>query len=780
MNEGSVNSDSVNSGSGNEGSGSVEAPFGSWSSPLTARAVASGSPRFGELAHIGSDVIWAESRPGYDRSGVVFVSQPDTAMNQELLLGAKISARTRVNEYGGGAFWVHGDPRSDGRIYWVDAASECLLWAGADAYARELLLWPLVSSEGAPSVRYASGVATPDGNWVICERESQKTTPGTGTEATADGVANAVLADAVLADAVLADAVLADGAVANELVAIRTAPAPPVVIVGEGQPGSGDFTAAPTLSPDGLSLAWLRWDHPDMPWDAAELWAADVHYGGRKSIAITQPRRVAGGLAGGQARGLTRAVSVSLPKWSPDGHLWWCDDSTDWWHLYRSAVPGTPEAASGDHLEPLIADAQEEVGEPRWVAGGCRYGFTSDGTVVFAAKAGGFDSLWSYDPATSQRLPLPGPGFTCIDSVSVEGSSVAVIAGLADQPSSVWHIDLASGVATDLRATPEVAPPSAAGSAVAAPVAAPGAAPLGADWVSTPMAITFPTGSQEDGLVQAHALFYPPQSPRFHGPEGESPPLLVRIHGGPTASARAEFSPSLLFWTSRGFAVADVNYRGSTGFGRQYRDQLRGEWGVADVQDCIAAARFLAEQGLVDPGRCVIRGGSAGGFTALAALCFQQAWGFDGTFVAACSLYGVTDLAALAADTHKFESRYLDGLVGSLPEQAATYRARSPLFHAEHLSRPVLLLQGADDKVVPPAQAEVLVTALQQNQVPHAYVLFQGEGHGFLLRETVVNALETELAFYGEVLGFQPDGNPPQVEKLVGWPAAPSSGRMGA
>ncbi len=765
MNTGSADSDSVNTGSADNSSvdsesGSVEAPFGSWSSPLTALAVASGSPRFGELAHIGSDVIWAESRPGYDRSGVVFLSQPDTAMNQELLPGAKISARTHVNEYGGGAFWVHGDPRSDGRIYWVDAASEGLLWAGSDAYARELLLWPLVSSEGAPSVRYASGVVTPDGNWVICERESAQTTVGSPNLA-----ASEVLGDGVVADGVVADQIPADGAVANELVAIRTTPAPPVVIVGEGQPGSGDFTAAPALSPDGLSLAWLRWDHPDMPWDAAELWAADVQYGGRKSIAITQPRRVAGGLAGGKARGLTRAVSVSLPKWSPDGHLWWCDDSTDWWHLYRSAAPGTPEAASGDHLAPLIADAQEEVGEPRWVAGGCRYGFTSDGTVVFAAKSGGFDSLWSYNAETAQRLPLSGPGFTCIDSVSVEGSSVAVIAGLADRPSSVWHVDLATGVATDLRATPEGA--------------APGTAQLGADWVSTPKAISFPTGSQEDGLVEAHALFYPPQSPRFHGPDGESPPLLVRIHGGPTASARAEFSQSLLFWTSRGFAVADVNYRGSTGFGRQYRDQLRGEWGVADVQDCIAAARFLAEQGLVDPGRCVIRGGSAGGFTALAALCFQQDWGFDGTFVAACSLYGVTDLAALAADTHKFESRYLDGLVGPLPEQAATYRARSPLFHAEHLSHPVLLLQGADDKVVPPAQAEVLVAALQQNQVPHAYVLFQGEGHGFLLRETVVNALETELAFYGEVLGFQPDGKPPAVEKLVGWPPAPSSGRMG-
>ena len=768
-----MNSGSADTGSADNSSGSVEAPFGSWSSPLTALAVASGSPRFGELAHIGSDVIWAESRPGYDRSGVVFVSHPDTVMNQELLPGAKISARTRVNEYGGGAFWVHGDPRSDGRVYWVDAASERLLWAGADAYARELLLWPLVSSEGAPSVRYASGVATPDGNWVICERESAQTTVGATNLATGE----------VPADEVPADGVLADGAVANELVAIRTTPAPPVVIVGEGQPGSGDFTAAPTLSPDGLSLAWLRWDHPDMPWDAAELWAADVKYGGRKSIAITQPRRVAGGLPGGQARGLTRAVSVSLPKWSPDGYLWWCDDSTDWWHLYRSAAPGTPEAASGDYLAPLIADAQEEVGEPRWVAGGSRYGFTSDGTVVFAAKSGGFDSLWSYNPATAQRLPLPGPGFTCIDSVSVEGSSVAVIAGLKDRPSSVWHVDLATGVATDLRAIPEGAPPSAADSPAAAPSAAPaaasGAAPLSADWVSTPQAISFPTGSQEGGLVQAHALFYPPQSPRFHGTDGESPPLLVRIHGGPTASARAEFSPSLLFWTSRGFAVADVNYRGSTGFGREYRDQLRGEWGVADVQDCIAAARFLAEQGLVDPSRCVIRGGSAGGFTALAALCFQQDWGFDGTFVAACSLYGVTDLAALAADTHKFESRYLDGLVGPLPEQAATYQARSPLFHADHLSRPVLLLQGADDKVVPPAQAEVLVTALQQNQVPHAYVLFQGEGHGFLLRETVVNALETELAFYGEVLGFQPDGKPPAVEKLAGWPVAPSSGRMG-
>jgi dipeptidyl aminopeptidase/acylaminoacyl peptidase len=447
-------------------------------------------------------------------------------------------------------------------------------------------------------------------------------------------------------------------------------------------------------------------------------------------------------------------VSVCLPEWSPDGRLWWCDDADGWWHLRAAPSAGLPGEGIGDDPATAVpggGEVGEEIGEPRWVAGGRRYAFCDGGRVVVAVSAGGVDSLRLLDPSTGARTELAGPAFTSVEYVAAHGDSVAVVGGVADRPSSVWLLDLAGdadapGAAIDLRPT---------------------ASPLAPEWVSLPRSVTFPTGraalsgtaptgTGPDEEAVAHALVYLPVSRDHVGPPGELPPLVVRIHGGPTAAARPEFSTGVQFWTTRGFAVADVNYRGSTGFGREYRDELLGRWGVVDVEDCIAVTRYLAGGGLIDGERCVIRGGSAGGFTALAALCFQGGWGADGAFAGACSLYGVTDLAALAADTHKFESRYLDGLVAPLPDGAAVYRERSPLFHAERLSRPVLLLQGTEDKVVPPAQAEVLVAALRANGVPHRYVLFQGEGHGFHLAETIVAALRAELQFYGEVLGFEP------------------------
>ena len=522
---------------------------------------------------------------------------------------------------------------------------------------------------------------------------------------------------------------------------------------GVGEDGGGDFVAAPAVSPDGAWVAWLTWNHPDMPWDAAELWVGRLELEDRGAT-VRERRRVAGGPSGGDALGLGRPVSVCLPAWSPEGRLWWCDDADGWWHLRAAPSVGPPDDGVGDDPATAVrggGEVGEEVGEPRWVAGGRRYAFCGDGRVVMAVATGGVDSLRLLDPSTGARTELPGPAFTSVEYVAADGDTVAVVGGVATRPSSVWRLDLGADpdspdAAIDLRPTES---------------------PLEPEWVSMPRSVTFPTGRSvvagtaptgldpDDGAV-AHALVYLPVSGDHVGPPGELPPLVVRIHGGPTAAARPEFSTSVQFWTTRGFAVADVNYRGSTGFGRKYRDQLRGRWGVADVEDCIAVTRYLAGGGLVDGERCVIRGGSAGGFTALAAVCFQRDWGADGAFAGACSLYGVTDLAALAADTHKFESRYLDGLVAPLPEGAAVYRERSPLFHAERLSRPVLLLQGAEDKVVPPAQAEVLVAALETNGVPHRYVLFQGEGHGFHLAETIVEALRAELEFYGEVLGFDP------------------------
>jgi dipeptidyl aminopeptidase/acylaminoacyl peptidase len=700
----------------------IEAPYGAWASPLSPEDAAAASGRFGSLVCGPDEVTWVEIRPGDDGRSAVLAAAPGRAPREVGPEGA-VAARSRVNEYGGGAMWTGPDGAGGERLFWVAAADQRVCTLDDEDSVRTLS--PLPPSPRA--WRHAAGVVGPSGAWTICERELHVDDTG------------APLSEAV-----------------NDLAVVWTSGGVQPLL-GPDDPGGGDFVAAPALSPDGQLVAWLRWDHPDMPWDAAELWVARVGSGpdetsGGERLTLTEHRRVAGGRDGALARGIGHPVSVCLPSWAPDGSLWWCDDADEYWHLRRLA-PGLPERGAGDVAPLAMAPVQEEVGEPRWVSGGARYGFTDDGRVVFAAMAGGLDSLWVSSLDGSDRERVPGPEFTSVDSLRVRGTVVAVIAASSELVPSVWRIDLASGEAVDLRDA---------------------VAPLSPEWVSAARPITFPTGTASgagngngsdagDGPI-AHALFYAPTSGDHHAPEGELPPLVVRIHGGPTAAARPELSPSVQFWTTRGFAVVDVNYRGSTGFGRSYRDLLQGEWGRVDVEDCLAAARHLGAEGLVDPARCVIRGGSAGGFTTLAALCFQDAWGQDGTFSAGCSLYGVTDLAALAAETHKFESRYLDGLVGPLPDAAEVYRERSPLFHADALSQPVLLLQGAEDRIVPPAQAKVLVDALRARGVPYAYVLFPGEGHGFLASASIIRALGTELAFYGRVLGFRPADRLPPFE----------------
>ena len=682
----------------------IEAPYGSWASPLSAPQAAAASGRFGGVVCGADAVLWIETRPGDDGRAVILRD------GAEVGPPGLVSARSRVNEYGGGAMWVGPDGDGGERLFWVGAEDQrvhCLEPTMGGEVLRSLTPIPPV----ARAWRYAAGVVAPDGSWTVCERELHVAPSGAPHPEAVNDLA----------------VVWTDGGGVDRL-------------VGPEDPGGGDFVAAPALSPDGTRLAWLRWDHPDMPWDAAELWLGELRLDDDE-LHVVDARRLAGGRDGAAVRGADHPISVCLPRWAPDGSLWWCDDAEEYWHLRRlePGVDGAGFAAgAGDHAALCFRPAPEEVGEPRWVSGGSRYDFTDDGRVVFAAMSEGLDGLWIAATDGTGRTRVPGPGFTSIDSLVVRGRTVAVVAGNATALPSVWRIDLDTGTATDLR---DVAPP------------------LDPDWVSAAQPLTFPT---TDGDV-AHALFYPPVNAGHRAPRGELPPLVVRTHGGPTAAARPELSPSVQFWTTRGFAVVDVNYRGSTGFGRTYRDRLQGRWGRVDVEDCLAAARHLGDAGLVDPSRRVIRGGSAGGFTTLAALCFQDAWGLGGTFSAGCSLYGVTDLAALAADTHKFESRYLDGLVGPLPGAEAIYRERSPLFHADQLSRPVLLLQGSEDRIVPPSQAEVLVRAMAEQGVPHAYVLFPGEGHGFLAASSIVRALGTELAFYGRVLGFTPQGDLPRV-----------------
>jgi len=517
--------------------------------------------------------------------------------------------------------------------------------------------------------------------------------------------------------------------VVNEIVVLdTTGELPPRPLVT-----GPDFVSDPRISPDGARLCWLQWSHPDMPWDGTELCVADLHDGG-VGPALAHPEVVAGRPhlgPGGHGDG----ESVFQPRWAPDGSLWFVSDRTDWWNLYRW---------SGGEVEPQVTGAFE-VGLPQWVFGQSRYAFAAGGRVVHAYKRDGLDHLAILEPdGTTTDVDLD---YTMIRSIQAEGDRVVLVGASATSELAVVRLRLAPGAGAGLAGEPEVVRP---------------ARDLGVEpgWFSAPEPIDFPT----TGGRTAHALYYPPTNPEAAPPPGEAPPLLVVIHGGPTAAAQPLLQLETQYWTSRGFGVVDVNYGGSTGYGRAYREQLKGAWGVVDLDDCEAAARHLAAAGRVDPDRLCIRGGSAGGYTTLAVLAFRD------TFAAGASHYGVADLEALATETHKFESRYLDGLIGPYPERRDIYVERSPIHHTEGFDRPLIVLQGLEDEVVPPNQAEMIVDALRARKVPVAYVTFEGEQHGFRQAANIRRALDAELSFYAQVFGFttpQAEGiDPVEVENL--------------
>jgi dipeptidyl aminopeptidase/acylaminoacyl peptidase len=456
-----------------------------------------------------------------------------------------------------------------------------------------------------------------------------------------------------------------------------------------------DFVSDPRWSPDGSSYAWLEWDHPDMPWDATRLVVDD---GGTRTV-----------VAGGDER-----ESVGQPTWADDGSLWFFGDRSGFWSLHR----WTPEDG-----RVTAVDLGKDIGYPQWVFGQSCYALLAGGGVALSYGDGGLERLAIHRPGSRDVTTLELP-FTLFDSIRARGDRVVCIAASPVAEPHVVEIDPSS------TAVEVLAPPRDLG--------------LDPSWFSVPESISFPT----EGGHTAHALLFPPTNPEHEAPAGERPPLLVLIHGGPTAAARPMLQLARQYWTSRGFAVVDVNYRGSTGYGRAYRDLLRGEWGVADVEDCAAVCRFLVERGDVDPERLCIRGGSAGGFTTLAALAFHD------VFAAGASHYGVADLGVLAEETHKFEARYLDGLVGPWPDARATYEARSPIFHTDLIDRPVAVFQGLDDPVVPPNQAEMIVDALRWRGIPVAYLAFEGEQHGFRQSQNIRAALDGELSFYAQVFGF--------------------------
>ncbi len=488
----------------------------------------------------------------------------------------------------------------------------------------------------------------------------------------------------------------------NELVAVPTDGSLDVCVLWQGS----DFVMAPRLSPDGTELVWVCWDHPSMPWDVTEFWIAG-HCDGR----LSDPRKLAG----------DGAEALCEPGWTATGRLMVCTDRDEWWNLYRV------DTKTGE-LTPVLV-GPFEIATPPWVFGIRRWAVSGDHVVAVAGMPAGDELV-----VDGRTIALSD---TSITSMQATSGGIAYVGAGWDHEPAIVTVDLADhgGIQRQVVVTFRDLP-------------------VARDLVVEPTPITFPT----NGGAVAHALWFPPRNPAFVAPGKQRPPLLVLVHGGPTAQARRQIQLGVLYWTSRGIGVVDVDYRGSSGYGRTYRRALDAEWGVADVADCIAAARHLAERGDADGDRLMIRGGSAGGFTVLSALAFHDVFA-----VGACR-YGVADLAALATDTHKFEARYTDTLVGPWPEARDVYEARSPIHHVEGFDRPMIVLQGDEDRIVPPNQSEMIVAALEARGVPVAYLVFEGEQHGFRSAANIITALEAELVFFGEILGFEPAGALPSVE----------------
>jgi dipeptidyl aminopeptidase/acylaminoacyl peptidase len=641
---------------------STAAPYGSWTSPIAAERIARGGVRLSEpWLGPGGSTYWLEGRPSEGGRNQIVRHDPGGGLTD--LLPEGFNARTRVHEYGGGAWLLAGDvivfsDYGDQRLYRLDPGA-----------AEPVAITAAPAASGA--VRYADGRATPDGRHVVSVRETH------------------------------------DGAtVLNELVALPLDGSAEPRVIATGR----DFYATPRIAPAGDRIAWIEWDHPRMPWDGTELMTAALAPDGTLA---GEPRPVAGG----------PEESIWQPDWSPDGKLHFASDRTGWWNLYRE-----PDVA--------LAPDEAEHGFPHWVFGGATYAFGRGGELLSIRVDRAQERLCQVRDGRVEPLELPYTSYE-YPYLRSDGARAVFRAASPHEAPAIVQLDLATGAATVLRASVDE--------------------PLDPAYVSVPRAIEFPT----DGDRTAHAWYYPPANAEYEGPPGERPPLLVLSHGGPTSHATAALQMDVAYWTSRGFGVVDVNYGGSTGFGREYRERLRGMWGIVDTADCIAAARFLGRED-VDPRRLAIRGGSAGGYTTLCALVFHD------EFAAGASYYGVGDAEALARDTHKFESRYLDGLIGPYPEAADVYRRRSPIHYVDRVREPVILFQGLEDEVVPPNQAETMVQALRANGVPFAYVAFEGEQHGFRRAETIVRCHEAELWFYGRILGFEPAGDiePVEIENL--------------
>ena len=639
----------------------ITAPYGAWPSTISAARVAAGATPLSTLmlgGADGSDIFWLAGRAAEAGRNTLLRHHGVTTGE---MTPAPFNVRSRVHEYGGGAYAVDGDTIyfshfADNVVYKLDVADD-----GAAP----------VALTTAGKQRFADFVVDRARNRLIAVRELH----GDDPHAQPANTLCAINADG-------SETVLAQGA---------------------------DFYSSPRLSPDGRSLAWLSWDHPRMPWQGTTLWLADIGDDGLPSA----PVRIAGGAE----------ESICQPEWSPDGLLHFVSDRSGWWNLYRLCR----ERDRTEGLCPMEA----EFASPHWTFGNSMYGFRSSAEIICTYIDRGVSRLARLLPGSGKLEAIANP-YEEIRELRVAKGYIAMLAGGPTIPMELARIDFTEEGVEILAQSIEELPDE--------------------DYLSIPTSISYPSA---DGRT-SHAFFYPPRNRDVQAPEGSKPPVIVISHGGPTGMTVNTLNLKTQYWTSRGFGVLDVNYGGSTGFGRAYRDLLKGQWGIVDVEDCVAGAKALVERGLADGERLIIRGGSAGGLTTLCALTFHN------VFKVGASYYGVSDLKGLDQDSHKFESHYNEYLIAPQPQAEALYQARSPINHTGKLARPMIFFQGLDDKVVPPQQSEMMVEALKARGVPVAYVPLAGEGHGFRKGENIVRTLEAELYFYQRMFGLHdPSATPP-------------------
>jgi dipeptidyl aminopeptidase/acylaminoacyl peptidase len=622
------------------------APYGSWKSPITAELAAS-TTALSEIELHKGVIYWRELHPEQKGRFTLLKRAADGPITE--VVPSQFNVRTTVHEYGGGSYVVDDDAIyfsnfSDQRIYKLDGGGQ--------------------TQPVTPKVnmRYADGVIDHRLGRMICVRE---------------------------------DHTNSDQQAVNAIVSLNLDGADSGKVLVSGN----DFYSSPRLDLDGSRLAWITWNHPNMPWDGTELWVSELAGNG----SLGRVERVAGGLN----------ESIVQPEWSPDGVLHFVSDRTGWWNLYRWRE---------GKVEPLH-EMHAEFGRPHWTFGLSTYAFASKDRIICAYTTKGEWHLAEIDAAHQEFTPIDTP-YTSIVYVRAEAGRAVFMGGSPTAPESIIGLDLESGKLSVVYQSRTDT--------------------IDSRYVSTPEPIEYPTSN---GL-KAYAFHYPPRNPDFNAPRGETPPLIVISHGGPTSATVTTLRSTIQFWTTRGFAVVDVNYGGSTGYGREYRQRLNGQWGVVDVDDCINAAKYLVKSGLADGKRLAIRGGSAGGYTTLCALTFRNA------FKAGASYYGISDLRVLDKETHKFESQYNVKLVGPYPERSDLYHERSPINFVDRISCPMIIFQGLEDKIVTPNQAELMVQALRAKGLPYAYIAFEGEQHGFRRKENIARSMEAELYFYSKIFNF--------------------------